>query len=414
MDKQIDTPIVFIIFNRPEQTLQVWSLIKSAKPRELFIIADAPREDNVRDLELCRQCRELVEDIDWPCDVRRNYATENMGCGRRIASGLDWVFEQVEEAIILEDDCVPSKSFFLFCEEMLNKYRDNEDVWAIQGTNYRLAGDDGVSYYFSHYFATWGWATWCRAWQKYDWYMQRYQTWRDSEACRKILPVKVYRDYWLEIFDRYFNKLQMGEKLTAWSYQFYLTVLSHEGLVLYPNKNLVANIGYGEDATHTKGINLATNYEYQSTRIAEELDFPLVHPASVQPDHRMDCLMMEKIYLPSAEQRDRVADNVVAHLLEAGISSQTALIVYGAGMIGRVVVRQLVKMGIDDFYLAVTESPTQETMVDGVPVRSLTSLQDYKDTATVILATAKDKHPSLVDNLQHWGFSHWVIGFDLF
>jgi hypothetical protein len=164
---QFDIPIVFIVFNRPEATQRVFDEIRKMKPLKLFVIADGPRQNKDQDEMLCKQTREVIESVDWSCGVQKNYAAVNMGCGKRISSGLDWVFEQCDQAIILEDDCVPAQEFFTFCKEMLVRYKDHEKVLSISGFSAptEQVRTLATSYYFSKFFGMWGWATWKRAWK---------------------------------------------------------------------------------------------------------------------------------------------------------------------------------------------------------------------------------------------------------
>src|SRR5579871_4386735 len=168
-DWKLTTPVALIVFNRPDTTRQVFQEIRRVRPPVLLVVADGPRRDHPEDEQLCRETRAVAEEVDWPCQVLTEYSDVNLGCRHRPASGLDWVFSQVEEAIILEDDCVPHPSFFRFCSELLSRYRDDARIGTIAGTNVqggRKRG--GASYYFSKYPTIWGWASWRRAWALYD------------------------------------------------------------------------------------------------------------------------------------------------------------------------------------------------------------------------------------------------------
>ena len=166
------TPIVFLIFNRPDTTKRVFEAIRQAKPKKLLVVADGPRDDRQGEAEKCAAVRSIIDTVDWDCKVLTNYADVNLGCGLRVSSGLDWVFEQVEEAIILEDDCLPHPSFFPFCEEMLDLYRHDERIMHIAGTNSLEEWKSDVqSYHFSYTGGIWGWATWQRAWKYYHFKM---------------------------------------------------------------------------------------------------------------------------------------------------------------------------------------------------------------------------------------------------
>ncbi|MCX5679732.1 MAG: glycosyltransferase family 2 protein, partial [Candidatus Omnitrophica bacterium] len=165
----LETPVVLTIFNRPDKTELVFNAISKARPRQLFVIADGPRPDAPGENERCLDARAIIERVDWDCCLRKNYSDVNMGCKRRVSSGLDWVFSSVEEAILLEDDTLPSHSFLFFCQELLEKYRYDNRINYISGTNYQLGKSrTDYSYFFSRYASFWGWATWRRAWRHYD------------------------------------------------------------------------------------------------------------------------------------------------------------------------------------------------------------------------------------------------------
>lgn len=185
---KLSTAIAFCIFNRPDRTQQVFQAIREAQPSQLLVIADGPRSGHPNDLEDCQITRSIIDQVDWDCEVLTNFSDINLGCRQRISSGLDWVFEQVEEAIILEDDCLPDPSFFPYCQELLERYRDTPEVMMISGNNFQF-GHNPVehSYYFSHYGHVWGWATWRRAWQKYDNSLAQWPQLRNTNWLQKRL-----------------------------------------------------------------------------------------------------------------------------------------------------------------------------------------------------------------------------------
>lgn len=241
------TPIAYIVFNRPSHTEQTFEVLRQQRPSQLFIIADGPRGDHPTDAESCVAVRALVEQVDWPCEVHRNYAESNLGLKRRVSSGLDWVFGHVERAIVLEDDCVAHPDFFRFCDTLLERYADDERVAVVTGNNFqdgRQRGD--ASYYFSKYNHCWGWATWRRTWRQYQGDMPFWPEWRTSEAWMRQMPDKVERRYWQGIFER----VRAGQ-IDSWAYPWTGSVWYRGGLTATPNLNLVSNIGFGPDATHT-------------------------------------------------------------------------------------------------------------------------------------------------------------------
>lgn len=246
---KLNTPIALIIFNRPEKTKRVLEAIQQAKPSKLLVVADGPRVDRPGDAEKCAATRAVIDSIDWDCEVLKNYAETNLGCGLRPATGISWVFEQVEQAIILEDDCLPNPSFFQFCEELLDKYRDDERVMMISGTNILGEWKSNIqSYHFSYHGGIWGWASWRRAWNHFDFNMKR---WSDPEIQQRVRDVLYDNDRYVSR-KKTFDECYLGKKNDAWDYQWHFARLIQSGLSIVPAVNLIANIGFGEDSTHTK------------------------------------------------------------------------------------------------------------------------------------------------------------------
>ena len=239
------TPVVFLIFRRPDLTARVFEAIRQAQPRTLLVVADGSRTE--AEDKLCLQARAVTEQIDWDCEVLRNYADVNLGCRRRVSSGLDWAFEQVEEAIVLEDDCLPCPSFFNYCQELLDRYRDDKRIMAISGNNFQDGQQRGSgSYYFSNYSHIWGWASWRRAWQHYDHDLSCWPTFRDGRCLEGFLDSELEVEYWQNIFERLHSQ---GEPNT-WDYPWLFTCWMHRGLTVLPNVNLVSNVGFRSDGTH--------------------------------------------------------------------------------------------------------------------------------------------------------------------
>ncbi len=286
------TPVVLILFRRPEQTRAVFERIREAQPPKLFAVADGPR--NADEEALCAQTREVVESIDWDCEVFRNYADENMGLRRRVSSGLDWVFDQVEEAVVLEDDCLPHSSFFTYCDELLERYRDDERIWCIGGSNFQQGQwrGDG-SYYFSNNNHYWGWATWRRAWRQYDHEMTGWPAFRDGGYLAGLLDDPLEVKYWHDIFETLYTEGTPD----SWGYIWTLTCWMNRGLTVLPNVNLVANTGFGSDSTHTKGSG-----GWIAARPAEDIG-PLKHPSFVARDREADRYTFEHL-LPGRRLRN--------------------------------------------------------------------------------------------------------------
>ncbi|MBF2066316.1 MAG: glycosyltransferase family 2 protein [Calothrix sp. C42_A2020_038] len=255
----LSTPVGFVIFNRPDLTEKVFEAIAQAKPKQLFVIADGPRfpEEN----EKCKQARAVIKKIDWDCQLYTNFSDVNLGCGKRVSSGFSWVFSQVEEAIFLEDDTLPTLSFFSFCEEMLQHYRYDERIMHINGENPANVDRTNDSYYFSKYMHVWGWATWRRAWQYYDYHIKSWAKFKKARLITKVCDDPYEQIYWESTFDRVYQNPQL---VNTWDYQWIYACWSQGGLAIEPNKNLVTNLGYNRpDSTHTVNnsprANLHTN-----------------------------------------------------------------------------------------------------------------------------------------------------------
>lgn len=281
----LTTPIVFIIFNRPDTTLRVWEKIRQAKPKKLIVIADGPREYKQGERELCAETRKVIESVDWECEVIKNYSETNLGCRERISTGLTWVFNTVEEAIILEDDCLPDPSFFRYCQDLLIRYRNDERIMHIGGQNIQFENNCiGSSYYFSRYVHIWGWASWRRAWKHYDIDMKDWPNYKYQKLIEEVAQDSWYRSYLTEVYDFLYNN---GG--TTWDYQWAYTVQKLGGLSIIPKCNLISNIGFDERAVHSKKKNIFANM------VINSLDFPLVDAKVVERDLRKD-LREEKMF----------------------------------------------------------------------------------------------------------------------
>ncbi|MBD1874002.1 acyltransferase [Nodosilinea sp. FACHB-131] len=240
------TPVVFLIFRRPDLTARVFEAIRQAQPKILLVVADGPR--NEVEAELCQQARAVTEQVDWDCEVIRRYSNSNLGCGKNVSQGITWAFEKVEEAIILEDDCLPHSSFFLFCDELLKEYRYDERVMQISGTNLLGKWESNTqSYHFSQYGGIWGWASWKRAWSFYDYNLELWADEKIKSSIHDILVKKQQVPTWYRAFCETYS----GE-IDTWDYQWLFARLIQSGLSIVPSVNLVANLGFREDATHTK------------------------------------------------------------------------------------------------------------------------------------------------------------------
>jgi hypothetical protein len=297
---RFDTPIAMFNFNRPHLTRQVFEVVRQIKPKRLLLVADGPRADRPDDARLCAEVRAIYDGIDWECEVSKNFADANMGSFKRNSSGLNWVFDTVEEAIILEDDCVPSLSFFPYCKELLERYRDDSRIAVISGNCFVPPGPDqaDASYFFSAYGLTWGWATWRRVWKQVDLDMSWWEYSAGRKLLKKIFPKQLERLYWLWLYEEIYR----GLRKNAWDYQLILTMFRNSWLCVVPSVNMISNIGYGDEATHT--IDDATPLACMNK---EDLEFPLRHPVrmfhSTEMDHEIFKFRILDKYQPSLIKR---------------------------------------------------------------------------------------------------------------
>ena len=278
-DFQLMTPVVLLIFNRPNTTQQVFNAIRNAKPTKLMVVADGPRLEQPEDIEKCKAAREIIKRVDWNCEVSINYSDVNLGCKKRVASGLDWVFNTVEEAIILEDDCLPHHTFFRFCEELLEYYRHDNRIAVISGANFQFGRKrTDYSYYFSRYNHCWGWATWRRSWQYFDFNMQLWPELRDGNWLHDILEDSRLVPYWTRIFQSTYEG-----SINSWAYRWTFSCWVQSQISILANVNLISNIGFGKEGTNTKKIN-----KKLSSMHTESINFPLKHPLYVIRDLQSD------------------------------------------------------------------------------------------------------------------------------
>jgi hypothetical protein len=265
----LKTPVAFFIFNRPETTKRVFEEIRRSRPPMLLIVADGPRLDHPGESDKVAAARAVVEDVDWHCKVMKNYSNINLGCKVRISNGLDWVFQNVEEAIILEDDCLPHHTFFRFCEELLETYKDDDRIMHICGDNFQFgAGEQGESsYYFSRYAHVWGWASWRRAWKYYDVQMRDWGSTKDHGKILRNFADRSEKRFW----NAKWNDVFKG-RIDTWDFQWMYSCISRNALAIVPAVNLVSNIGFGPSSTHTARVSLMADIPTAS------INFPLVPP----------------------------------------------------------------------------------------------------------------------------------------
>lgn len=278
----MNTAVLFLIFNRPDTASQVFEAIRRAKPPRLYIAADGPRAGRLEEAERCAEARRIATQVDWPCEVKTLFREANLGCKRAVSGGITWFFENEEQGIILEDDCLPDPTFFAYCDELLSRYRDDDRVMCITGDNFASEGGGIViehSYYFSRFNHIWGWATWRRAWASYDVGMKDWSTGLGEQVLGSVFPDNApLRRFWMDCF----SKVAAGE-IDTWDYQWDFNCWRHGGMTCAPAANLISNVGFGAGATHTvdaesKLANLKTH----------ALPLPLTHPPQVQRNTTAD------------------------------------------------------------------------------------------------------------------------------
>ena len=244
---RFNTPLLFLIFNRPAETARVFASIRTLQPSRLFVAADGPRPDRSGEAELVRQTRAIVTKVDWPCEVITLFREENLGCGRAVSEAITWFFGQVEEGIILEDDCLPHPDFFPYCATLLARYRNEPRIATIAGTHFLPSAlPHRQSHYVSKYFQMWGWASWRRVWQHYDFQLTSLSSEAWIELLQQTHPIAVEAGYWREVF----RALKAG-LIDTWDFQVFFSCWKIGGRHIMPGKNLVSNIGYNANATHT-------------------------------------------------------------------------------------------------------------------------------------------------------------------
>lgn len=271
------TPVLFLVFNRPDLTERVFSQIRRARPPRLYVACDGPRRDFLEDDEKVSLVRDIATSVDWTCSVQTLFREDNLGCRLAVSSGINWFFEQEEEGIILEDDCVPTDSFFPFMEELLGRYRFERRIFHIDGSSF--IPNRGVfthDYSFSNYALIWGWATWRRAWSHYDINMKNLDILESSGYLRSMFGA-IYEQYWID------NLRKAKAGFDTWDYQWFYTLWSNGGLAIRPSRSMVQNIGFRGDATHTK-----TEASKYSLLQPSEYDFPLRHPKALIPNFYID------------------------------------------------------------------------------------------------------------------------------
>lgn len=275
-ENQFDVPILFMVFNRPDTTKLVFEEIKKIRPKMLFIAIDGPRNDIEK--EKVDEVKKIVSGVDWPCKVKKLFREKNLGCFNACVGAVTWFFDNIEEGIILEDDCLPDPTFFPFCKELLEKYRYDDRIMHISGDNFRSKqSKKEFSYYFSKYPYMWGWATWKRAWKKYNYNPDLYLKFTKENLLSEILKDRSEKLYMKHILDSYYLKKSQG-----WDNPWVFTILINNGLSIVPCENLVRNIGFFNASTHSR-----TSDSFLSIP-SKNISFPLKNPPFMIRDRISD------------------------------------------------------------------------------------------------------------------------------
>lgn len=283
------TPVVMFVFNRPALTRRTFEAIRGAKPEILFVVADGPREGNPDDARLCAEVRAIFDEIDWPCEFRPRFAETNRGLDPNIEAGIDWVFSQVPEAIFLEDDCIADPTFFVYCEDLLERYRDHKNVWMIGGDTHEVPeayfGD--YSYDFATWASVWGWASWADRWQAHRALFDRQHVPPDQPRTlvppHRVVPAPPHPDALVsEAGKRHFTKVASDTDPESyfWDHHWWVTIINQNGLSAIPRHNLVMNDGYGEGATNVRAK--------KDPNPARPLELPIRHPAAVERNRKVE------------------------------------------------------------------------------------------------------------------------------
>jgi hypothetical protein len=273
-----ETPILFLVFNREDTTQKVFDAIRQLTPKYLFVAADGARKHKLGESEKCQRVRDIIKQIDWNCELKTLYRDENLGCKLAVSSAITWFFENVEQGIILEDDCLPDLSFFPYCEKLLGQYKDDTRIGHISGSNF-LSGiiDNNLSYDFCSCPHIWGWATWRRVWQNYD---VNFPFWEAQKEKRAFL----FQNKWEKIYFSSFipDVLNSRNGINTWDTQYWFTLRLQNQLAVYPAVNMVTNIGMGDlNATHTSKKNI-------KMPSATAMKFPLKQPQYMLPNKLLD------------------------------------------------------------------------------------------------------------------------------
>ena len=306
MPDSFDIPVLLVAFNRPDTTLQVIQAIRKVRPQRLYVAVDAARPHKPGEVQLCEKTKRVILDtIDWDCEVKTLFREQNAGCARGVSGAISWMLQTEEMGIILEDDCVPGDSFFRYCKTLLHHYRDDERIMHISGFSVQPDTQrGGASYYFSKYAELWGWATWRRAWQKFDFDLTHFSGFVDQGGLDAIFqrPAGI-KQRWMKNFTRMIAE----DPPTVWGYRWMYSIWKENGLCITPQVSLVKNIGFDERAVHTKVANSQLD-QIVSHELAE-----ITHPPLMIPNVKADELTSELRHQPPLLKRAKLKMQQLAH-----------------------------------------------------------------------------------------------------
>lgn len=282
----LQTAVLFLVFNRPDTTKQVFEAIRQAKPPRLYVAADGARDGRPGELERVERVRKIATEVDWPCEVKTLFRDKNLGCKFAVSRAITWFFESEKQGIILEDDCLPAQSFFWYCEELLNKYKDDESIYLISGD---ARGPEAIGmvedYGLCKYPLIWGWASWSRVWSKYDVALTKWG--KDGDyMLNTATGYKPARMFWSKTF----TDVQNG-RINTWDYQLVYTLLINKGKCVVPRYNLISNIGFGDNATHTRN-----ELSQEANREIFDFLFPLKHNPSHCDEVRINSFFDKTVF----------------------------------------------------------------------------------------------------------------------
>ncbi len=294
----LQVPVCLLIFNRPELTRKTLEVVRQTKPTTLMVVADGHRPNRAGETEKCEETRQVLNEIDWDCKIIKNYSDVNLGCAKRVSSGLDWTFSLTDRAVILEDDCLVNSTFFDFAARLLDYHSEDQRVMSICAQNVQFGRErTNDSYYFSLYQHCWGWATWQRAWQHFDFEMSLWPEVRDKNLLFEILKSPRAVKYWTHIFQSTYSG-----KIDSWYYRWMFACWMQNGLSILPARNMVSKIGFGEDATHT--TTSAENSQH-AAMTTSSMELPLRHPPHIVQHAKADRFEQDTLFDPNYITRAR-------------------------------------------------------------------------------------------------------------